>query len=89
MNMTEAIAEVVSITKRPDKVEEITSNLNKALAFFTLKANFTKDFVELSLPINPTDLGQTLDLSDIALGFVRFRKMSFLRPRGQRYFKMT
>lgn len=86
MNMTEAIAAVVGITKRPDKNVEIISSLNKAIAFFTLKANFSKDLVELSLPISSTLLGQTLDLSDIALGFTRFRKMSYLRPRGQRYF---
>jgi hypothetical protein len=89
MNITEAVAEVVSITKRADKATEILSNINKAIAFWTLKANFRKDYAETTLTLDPDTYGQTLDLSDLAIStpdIVRFRKIAWLRPTSRRYY---
>ena len=82
-NLTDAINEVISITKRADKRTEIISNINKAIAFWTLKADFARDLVEDTLTLDPNAYGQTLDLS---LVLTRFRKFKFLRPTSRRYF---
>jgi hypothetical protein len=85
VDITEAVDEVVTITKRADKRAEILSNVNKAMAFFTFKADFSRDLVEETIAIDPEDLGQTLDLTDFG-SIVRFRKMKFVRPTLQRYY---
>lgn len=89
MNITEAVDEVISITKRPDKAAEILSNINKALAYFTLKASFRKDYSETTLTLDPDSYGQILDLTDAAIStpdIVRFRKIAWLRPTSRRYY---
>ena len=86
MLMTEAVNEVLSITKRPDKRVEIISNINKAMSFFTMKADFSRDMLELSVPIAANSYGESIDLTDPLLGFVRFRKIKFVKPRSQRYY---
>ena len=85
MNFTEAITAVTSITKRPDKATEIRSNLNKALAFYTLKADWAEDLVEASLAIAATTYGETVSLSSLT----RFRKFKYVKPRGKRYYLTT
>lgn len=83
MNFSEAIAEVVRLTKRPDRDAEIQSNLNKAITFFTLKGKLKRDLVELSIPIDANLLGQTVDLTTYA---PRLREFKYIRPRSQRYY---
>ena len=82
MNLIEALAEVISITKRPDKDWESVSNINKAITYFTLKADFYQDLVEASLEISPTSYGETIDLSLLT----RFRKFKYVKPRARRYY---
>lgn len=82
MDFTTAIAEVRNIVKRPDKQVEMAFQLNRAISFFTLKADFSKDLVESSLPIDPTLYGQTISLST----FPRFRKLKYLKPTSARYY---
>lgn len=92
MNFAAAQAEVVGITKRPEKVAETASALNRALSLWTLKANWKKDLVEQQLPIDPALYGQTIDFSALvlpAVPFVRFRKFKYIRPTGQRYYLRT
>lgn len=85
MIFSEAVTEVVAITKRPDKDAEIRSNLNKAISFFVLKDTFPQDLVEVSLPIDPILLGQTIDISMSTPPLTRIRKFKYIRPRSQRY----
>ena len=82
MLFSEAVAEVVSITGRPDKSTDIASQLNRALSFFTLKAEFSQDLVEVSLAIDPNLYGDTVSLASLT----RFRKFKYLRPLAQRYY---
>lgn len=82
MIFSEAVAEVISITGRPDKAADIASQLNRALSFFTLKAEFTQDLVETSLAIDSTLYGNTISL----VSLTRFRKFKYLRPLAQRYY---
>jgi hypothetical protein len=83
MTYDEVLTEITAITKRPDKSAEMGSNINKAISFFTLKANFYKDLVESSIAINPNTYGETLS---IATALPRLRKIKYIRPRLQRYF---
>lgn len=83
MTLTEAIEEVISITKRGDKRAEITSNINKAIAFWTLKANFARDLVETTLDMDANAYSQSIDLST---ELTRFRKFKYIRPTTRRYF---
>lgn len=82
MNLTEAKEEVVEITKRPEKELEILSQINRAIAFYTMKADFALDLVESQLVLDPTLYGQVVDLSTLT----RFRKIKFLRPTSQRVY---
>ena len=86
MLMTAAVNEIIAITKRPDKRFEIISNVNKALSYFTLKADFSRDMAELSVPIATDSYGESISLANVDLGFTRFRKIKYIRPRGQRYY---
>lgn len=85
MNFTEALDEVIGITKRPDKTSQIASNINKAIAFWTFKADFSRDLLEEEIPVDSTLYGDTIDLSLLAAPLTRFRKMKYLKPRGERY----
>ncbi len=83
MTLVEAIEEVILITKRADKRAEITSNINKAIAFWTLKADFARDLVEDTLTLDADAYSQAIDLS---LVLTRFRKFKFIRPTSRNYF---
>lgn len=84
MNFSEAIEEVLSITKRPDKTDAAASQLNKAIALFTLKSNFKLDLVEATVAVDSTLFGDTVDITD--WGFTRFRKFKYIKPTGKRYY---
>lgn len=86
MTLTEAIEEVISITKRADKRAEITSNINKAILFFTLKASFAKDLIETSIPFDSDAYAQSIDLTTLVSPLTRFRKWKYLRPTTRNYF---
>ena len=86
MTLLETIEAVISITKRADKRTEILSNINKAIAFYTLKADFSRDLSELTIPIDSTVYGQTIDLTTLASPPTRFRKVKWLKPTGRRYY---
>lgn len=89
MNFLEAQNEVISHTKRPDKLVDIKSQLNRAIAFFTLKADFSRDLVETSIPADPALYGDTIDLTALAVPFVRFRKFKYIKPTNVRYYLNT
>lgn len=82
MIFSEAVAEVISITGRPDKAADIASQLNRAISFFCLKAEFSRDLLETSLAIDPTLFADTISIASL----VRFRKFKYLRPLAQRYY---
>lgn len=82
MNLTNAVNEVLLITKRPDKRVETIAQINRALSFFTLKADFSKDLVESSLTLDPTLYGQSISLSALT----RFRKFKYIKPTNERYY---
>lgn len=82
MNFAEALAEVIRITARPDKVVDATRYLNQAISYCVLKGNFPKDRVEGSLAINGTLFGDTVSISAL----VRFRRFTYIKPAGVRFY---
>lgn len=83
MNTTEAIAEVRSSTKRPDKDTEALSAINQAISTCTMRDNWARDLVEDSITIDGTEYAQVIDISTLT---TRFRKWKYLRPTSQRQF---
>lgn len=83
MNFSEVVAEVIRITKRPDKTADIGIAINKALTYCTLKGSFDRDTVEASLPVtDPLAYGGTLDIST----FTRFRRFTYIKPTAKKYY---
>lgn len=85
MAFIDAINEVIRITKRPDKDADIRSQINRAISFFTLKTEFSKDLVESTLPIDATLYGDTVSIASLT----RFRKFKYIKPTGKRYYLRT
>jgi len=81
MDFGEICTMVVDRTKRPDKLTEIRSGVNAAIAFFA-SANFPHDRVELTFPINSTQFVQSFDIT--ASPFLRYKVMDYIRPTGYR-----
>ena len=78
------MAEVLTITARPDRTLEIESALNWAISHCCLKSNFAKDLVEATITIDPTLYGDTIQLDNVTpIPLVtRFRKMKYLKRTG-------
>lgn len=76
MNFTEIVAEVVDMTKRPDKIVAIRKAVNQALTYACTQTNFARDLQERSIAINASQYAQNIALSE----FVRFRKFCYIKP---------
>ena len=82
MNFSEVVAEVIRVTKRPDKNADIEVAVNKAITYCTLLGNFRADLVEASLPIDPTIYGDTISITSLT----RFRKFTYVKPTAKLYY---
>jgi len=78
MNFTEAVAEVLRITKRPDKLDSIRREVNAAINFCCIEGNFARDMDEGSFVVDPALYAQSLPLS----GFTRWRKFAYIKSPG-------
>lgn len=82
MNFTEAVAEVLRIVKRPDKVTDIRREVNAAVNFFSVDSDFPRDLQEILQPITASEYTQAIALST----FTRFRKFRYIKRAGTREF---
>ena len=82
MNFGEAVDNIVSRVKRPDKRDEIGDAINRAIGLFAT-ATFYQDLVEFTATLTPADQ-YVHQLAINASPFVRFRKIKYLRPTGYR-----
>lgn len=82
MNFTEAVAEVVVATKRPDKTAVVRRKINAAISFFCGDCDFQRDFAERSVAIAANDYTQTIALSE----FSRLRKFKYIKRGGTKQF---
>lgn len=78
MNFTEVVQEVVSITKRADKIADIRRNVNSAISEACLGTNFARDHDELLLPISSSEYAGSIQLALLP----RFRKIHYIIPTG-------
>lgn len=79
MNFTDVVNQVISISKRPDKVLDIRRMVNGAINFCCVEADFARDLVEDSYSISSSLYSQSLPLST----FQRFRKFQYVRPSNR------
>lgn len=77
MNFGELRQQVVTLTKRPEKVDEAGVAINTAILQYSLATTFAQDLVEGSIPIDPTLYAQNFQISP---NFSRFRKFHYLKP---------
>lgn len=80
MDFTEVVAEVIELTKRPDKIASIRNAVNATIRKACLGAEFARDVVESTVAISSSDYIQSLALTE----FPRFRKFVYVRPYGQK-----
>jgi hypothetical protein len=78
MNFTEAVNEVVTATRRPEKINRIRAKVNAAISFYCLDNEFPRDFNEQAIALNATEYTQAFDLSLLT----RFRKFKFVKRGG-------
>lgn len=85
MIFSDVVSAVVSIVKRPDKVSDIERAINAAISDCTVKASFSYDLVETSIPIDPTLYGDTVTFNNLVTPVViRFRKFKYVKPTAVR-----
>lgn len=80
MTFDEVVAEVVSITKRPDKINDARRHVNSMLSQASLGANFARDHDELLIVISSSEYAGNIQLTE----FPRFRKIDYMLPTGYR-----
>ncbi len=82
MNFSECVTVVLDLVKRPDKLTAAEMAVNSALSKAILKAEYTQDFVETSIPIDSTKYAQTIDLTTLSPQLTRFRKWKYVKQPG-------
>lgn len=78
MNFTEAVSEVVSILKRPDKIATVRKEVNAAISFYTLDNECPRDFSEQAIVLDAQSYTQSFALSEMT----RFRKFKYIKRGG-------
>jgi hypothetical protein len=84
MNLEQATEEVLTITSRPDRIEETYSAINWAISYCCLRSNFAFDLVESEIAIDPALYGATIQFNNLVSSppVTRFRKFKYIKPRG-------
>lgn len=86
MNFTEAVAEVLGIIKRPDKVSDVRREINAALNWCCGEVEFARDLNSMSVAVDTGLYVQSVPLSQ----FARFRKFKYLKvPSAKHYLTPT
>jgi len=82
MQFGEMIITIISKVKRPDKIADIKTAINAAIAFFAT-ANFPQDRIDLTHIISSVDYVQSINI--VLSPFTRFKIIDYIKPTG--YFK--
>lgn len=86
MNFTDVVNEVISITKRPDKISDIRRSVNAAINFCCIDTDFARDRQNQTVTLDGTLYAQSIALNL----FTRFRKVDAMRPLGRKlYLSLT
>lgn len=85
MNFTEAVNNIISIVKRPDKQAQIEQAINASVSFFCLKDHFRNDLIETTVSIDPALFGATKSIA-VDLLLSNFRQFKYIKqPSALRY----
>lgn len=79
MDFSEVVAQVLDITKRPDKQTQTEVAVNAAITEFLTRNSFSQDLVEATVAISNTEYSNTVDLSTET---TRFRKFKYVKLEG-------
>ena len=82
MNFTEAVNEVLSVLKRPDKLADVRREVNSAITHFCSDASFDRDRTEASVAISSSEYTQEVALSNLT----RYRKMWYVKLGGTKHY---
>ncbi len=82
MNFTAIVTEILSMTKRPDKINDIRREVNAAILYYSSESDYRRDLVETSIVITPAGYERILKLSELT----RFRKVSYIKYAGTRVY---
>lgn len=81
MNFTDAVNEVKETTKRPDLLSRIRREVNSAISFYCLDNEFSRDFAEQEIALDPNEFRQSFLISSMT----RFRKFKYLRRAPNKF----
>lgn len=84
MLFTAAVAEVLSIVKRQDKILDIRREVNAAVSFYCQDSDFKRDIEEIALAIDAQQYSANIPYTDLP----RFRKFSYIK-RGMTNCRLT
>jgi hypothetical protein len=85
MNFSEAVAEVVETSKRPDLIGRIRREINAAVSFYCADYDWDRDLIESSPAIDATEYTQAIALSTLT----RFRKFKYIRRAPKAYLTLV
>lgn len=78
MNFNDIVAQVIAITKRPDKIAAARREVNGAVLFFSTDADFPRDLSEVSVPLAANELTQEISFTLLP----RMRKVQYIKRGG-------
>lgn len=82
MNFSEVVQEVVNITKRPDKLAEIRTQVNAAINFCCIEIEFGRDLEEVLYPLSdPSAYIHSIPLTE----FIRWRKFCYIKAPSSKH----
>lgn len=82
MNFTQIVQEVIGMTKRPDKIQNIRRAVNAAVLFYDTENDYRRDLQEFVYTLPTPGYGAIIPLSE----FTRFRKMNYIKIGGTRIY---
>jgi len=72
MNFTEIVTEIISMTKRPDKINDIRREVNAAILYYSTEHDYRRDLVETTIAITHAGFEVIVDIGLLT----RFRKVA-------------
>jgi len=78
MNFTAIVTEILGMTKRPDKIQDIRREVNAAILWYSSEHDYRRDLLETTIVISPAAYEKIVDLATLT----RFRKVSYIKYAG-------
>lgn len=78
MNFTAIVNEILRMTKRPEKINDIRRAVNAAILYYSTENDYRRDLVETTIVITPAGYERILPLTELT----RFRKVSYMKYAG-------